>query len=81
MVYWDNENSAVNPEENLLAAIGSCMEVIESLKRPDFIRQICEGANMILNAKRVYVLGLRMSVGTSVLLENTLRCGLPGFRN
>ena len=73
MVYWDNENSAMNPEDNLLSAIGSCMEVIESLKRPDFIRQVSEGAHMIIEAKRVYVLGLRMSVGTSMLLEHTLR--------
>lgn len=73
LVYWDGSADQADSENNLLSMIDFCSEEMRSLKRPDLICQISNGAKLILEAKRVYVLGLRMSVGTSAIMEHTLR--------
>lgn len=71
MVYWNaNQTSA---EANLLSAIDTCASALSTMKQPDFLYSITTGASLIYQARCVYVLGLRMSVGTSTLFESTLR--------
>lgn len=71
MVYWNTNQTGA--EVNLLSAIDTCTAALSTMKRPDFLYSVTAGAELICGARRVYVLGLRMSAGTATLFESTLR--------
>lgn len=73
LVYRDAVISGGQPENDLLSIIDFCAEELATLKRPDFLQQVKLSAELIVRAKRVYLLGLRMSVSTSTLMAHTLR--------
>lgn len=71
MVYWNTSQDGA--QANLLSAVDTCSAALSTMKQPDFLYSITTGATLIYKAKRIYVLGLRMSTGTSTLFELTLR--------
>ena len=73
LVYWNDSGNRESPEKILASAIDRCCSDLQSLRNREFLSAISIGAKMIADARRIYVLGSRMSIGTSTVMEHTLR--------
>lgn len=71
--FWSTTQQYAAENDNIASTINSFSDYIKDLNSPVFIEQLNAAVRMILNARCVYILGLRSSRVFSVLLENELR--------
>lgn len=76
-VYWGISLQKSDAENNASKLLNMCAELSKKLDNPSFLTQIEIAAERIIQAKKVFVLGLRSSAPSALTLGNgLLNCGL-----
>jgi len=79
--YWNMMRGQGNAKGDLFPILDTCEDTIKRLNTPAFVIQIERAAEKILQAKRIYLLGLRTSYPFALTLEYALlNSGLPSIQ-